>query len=153
MDGDGYVANMEFRNLSWASHLAGSRFPALAGWNKSIEQIWAVLNDVSFKIFSEFSLRGAPVRPENESWFGKDGKGFGMGTVHHAACSLRMPFRWTYDRAFEPNSVVDEDLQVRGAEGLYVCDMSVMPFSSAANPVRTLAALSLRLSERLETKL
>jgi len=153
MDGDGYVANMQFRNLSWASHLAESRFPALAGWNKSIEQIWAVLNEVSFKIFSEFSLRGTPARPENESWFGKDGKGFGMGTVHHAACSLRMPFRWTHDGAFEPDSVVDEDLQVRGAEGLYVCDMSVMPFSSAANPVRTLAALSLRLSERLETKL
>lgn len=29
---------------------------------------------------------------------------------------------------------------------LFVCDMSVMPFSSAANPVRTLAAFALRLS-------
>jgi choline dehydrogenase-like flavoprotein len=32
---------------------------------------------------------------------------------------------------------------------VYVCDMSVMPFSSAANPVRTLAALALRLSQHL----
>jgi choline dehydrogenase-like flavoprotein len=29
---------------------------------------------------------------------------------------------------------------------LYVCDMSVMPFSSAANPVRSQVALALRLS-------
>ena len=33
--------------------------------------------------------------------------------------------------------------------GLYVCDMSVMPFSSAANPVRTLAALAIRLANQL----
>lgn len=36
--------------------------------------------------------------------------------------------------------------RVVGTQHLYVCDMSVMPFSSAANPVRTLAALALRFS-------
>ncbi|KAK4182072.1 GMC family oxidoreductase N-terminal domain-containing protein [Podospora australis] len=149
MDGDQYVPRMEFKNLSWASHLAGSRFPALAGWQKSIDEIWAVLNDISFRVMSEFKLNGRDARPEGEAWFGKNGKGFGMATVHHAACSLRMPFRWTYNGQWETESVVDEDLQVRGMEGLYVCDMSVMPFSSAANPVRTLAALGLRLSERV----
>ncbi|KAL1837450.1 hypothetical protein VTJ49DRAFT_3770 [Mycothermus thermophilus] len=144
-----YVPNMHFRNLSWASHLADSRFPALAGWNKSIDQIWAVLNSVSHKIFSQFTFHGQPARPEGEKWFGKHGKGFGMGTVHHAAGSLRMPFRWTGRHEFAEESVVDEDLQVRGLEGLYVCDMSVMPLSSAANPVRTLVGLGLRLGERL----
>ncbi|KAK3360475.1 hypothetical protein B0T25DRAFT_629561 [Lasiosphaeria hispida] len=147
-----YVPNMQFRNLSRSSHLADSRFPALAGWHKSVDEIWAVLNEVSYKVCSQFSLNGQPARPAGEAWFGKEGKGFGIGTVHHAACSLRMPFRWTFDREFEPDSVVDEDLQVRGMDGLYVCDMSVMPFSSAANPVRTLAALGLRLSERLAAR-
>jgi hypothetical protein len=145
--GDQYVPTMQFRNLSWASHLAGDRFPALAGWHKDFDEIWAVLNDISTKIMKQFTLDGKEVRPEGE--YGKGGKGFGMGTVHHAACSLRMPFRWTYDGPWENESVVDEDLQVRGMKGLYVCDMSVMPFSSAANPVRTLVALGLRLSERL----
>ena len=46
-------------------------------------------------------------------------------------------------------SVVDEDLRVAGTQRLYVCDMSVMPFSSAANPVRTLVALALRLARHL----
>ena len=45
--------------------------------------------------------------------------------------------------------VVDEDLRIVGTRDAYVCDMSVMPFSSAANPVRTLVALALRLSRRL----
>jgi hypothetical protein len=36
-----------------------------------------------------------------------------------------------------------KDLRVIGTTGLYVCDMSVMPLSYAANPVRPLAALAL----------
>lgn len=51
--------------------------------------------------------------------------------------------------SFNFESVVNENLQVRGATGLYVCDMSVIPISTAANPVRTLAALALRLSHHL----
>ena len=41
---------------------------------------------------------------------------------------------------------MDENLEVRTAPGLYVCDRAVMPISTAANPVRTLAGLALRLS-------
>ena len=67
--------------------------------------------------------------------------------MHHAAGRLRMPYRSSHDGAFQPNSVVDEDLRVVGTQHLYVCDMSVMPFSSAANPVRTLVALALLLSK------
>ena len=82
-----------------------------------------------------------------------DNQGFGNGTVHHAAGSLRMPSRPRYDQEFAPDSVVDQDLQVIGTSRLYVCDMSVMPVTTAANPSRALVALALRLSEHLETKL
>jgi hypothetical protein len=44
---------------------------------------------------------------------------------------------------------VDENLIVVGTHRLYVCDMSVLPPSTAANSVRTLTALALRLSEHL----
>lgn len=47
---------------------------------------------------------------------------------------------------------MDEDLKVVGADNLYKYDMSVMPFSSAANTVRTLTVLALRLSEHLADK-
>jgi choline dehydrogenase-like flavoprotein len=134
-------------------HLRDSRFPALAGWNKSYEEIFEVLNQVTYQIFSQFQINGQQARPivENneESWFGANGRGFGYGTVHHAAGSLRMPYRASYNAPFETNSVVDENLRVVGTQHLYVCDMSVMPFSSAANPVRTLVALALRLSKHL----
>jgi hypothetical protein len=145
----GYVPEVRFHNLSWMDRLRDSRFPALAGWQKSYDGIFCVLNQVTYEIFSQFQLDGAAARPENEVWYGQGGKGFGWGTVHHAAGSLRMPYRPARDRPFSPDSVVDEDLKVIGAPNLYVCDMSVMPFSSAANPVRTLAALALRLSRRL----
>ncbi|MBD2107635.1 GMC oxidoreductase [Nodosilinea sp. FACHB-13] len=145
----GYVPEVQFGNLSWADRLAESRFSALAGWNKSTPEIWAVLNQVTFQLFSQFNDNGQPARPVNEVWYGQGGKGFGWGTVHHAAGTLRMPYRPQFNAPFAANSVVDEDLRVNGTQGLYVCDMSVMPFSSAANPVRTLAALALRLSQHL----
>jgi hypothetical protein len=144
-----YVPEIEFRNQKWMDHLAGSRFPALAGWQKNFDEIFAVLNEVTHGIFSQFNHHGTPARPDRDVWYGQEGKGFGSGTVHHAVGTLRMPHRWTYQMPFNEHSVVDEDLRVVGTQGLYVCDMSVMPFSSAANPVRTLAALALRLSAHL----
>lgn len=145
----GYVPEISFKNLHWMDHLAQSRFPALAGWNKSFDDIFAVLNEITFQIFSQFEHFGNTSRPDNEIWYGQGGKDFGFGTVHHAVGTLRMPHRPRFDGAIQFQSVVDEDLQVLGAQNLYVCDMSVMPFSSAANPVRTLVALALRLSRHL----
>ena len=144
----GYVPEIAFRNLSWMDHLAGSRFPALAGWHKTFDEVWAVMNEVTHRIFDQFQIDGRAARPLDEQWFGQ-GKGFGWGTVHHAAGALRMPYRTNRDAPFDHAAVVDEDLRVAGTQNLYVCDMSVMPFSSAANPVRTLVALALRLSDHL----
>jgi choline dehydrogenase-like flavoprotein len=145
----GYVPEVAFRNLRWTDHLAGARFPALAGWRKNPAEIFAVLNQVTHAIFSQFRQNGQPARPVDEVWYGQGGKGFGWGTVHHAAGTLRMPYKPRFDAPFASSSVVDEDLRVSGTQRLYVCDMSVMPFSSAANPVRTLVALALRLSRHL----
>jgi hypothetical protein len=145
----GYVPEIAFRNQSWADYLADSRFPALAGWHKNAGEIWAVLNHVAHHIFSQFQINGQPARPAGEVWYGQAGKGFGWGTVHHAVGSLRMPYRPQLDAPFAVHSVVDEDLRVVGTQRLYVCDMSVIPLSSAANPVRTLVALALRLSQHL----
>ena len=141
----GYVPEIEFRNLQWVHLLAEERFPALAGWQKSIDDIWNELNGIATRIFAEFQHNGAPVQVQGR--FGQ-GNGFGFGTVHHAIGTLRMPHRTRFDAGFQNASVVDEDLQVIGAPNLYVCDMSVMPFSSAANPVRTLVGLALRMSHR-----
>jgi hypothetical protein len=151
----GYVPEITFRNQRWMDHLRDDRFPRLAGWNKSYEEIFAVLNEVTFRLLSKFRNNGQVPIPVNdqgeENWFGENGKGFGYGTVHHSTGTLRMPYRPHYLAPFDNNAVVDENLQVNGAANLYVCDLSVMPFSSAANPVRTLAALALRLSQRLAT--
>jgi hypothetical protein len=149
----GYVPEISFRNQSWADYLASSRFPAMAGWQTDAAGIWAVMNQVARKIFSQFQINGAPARPINEHgqevWYGTHKKGFGWGTVHHAAGSLRMPYRPRLDAPFAA-SVVDEDLKVVGTDRLFVCDMSVMPISTAANPVRTLVGLALRLSEHFK---
>ncbi|MFE7629039.1 GMC oxidoreductase [Kocuria sp. NPDC057446] len=151
-----YVSQIDFSNLNWTSHTV-SRIERLTGRN--MQNIFAELNGVGTRILDQFEYCGDPPPPgyavrntgevPTTAPLGHDGKGFGRGTVHHAAGTLAMPYRPARGEGITSDSVVDEDLQVRGADGLYVCDMSVMPFSSAANPVRVLAALALRLSEHL----
>jgi choline dehydrogenase-like flavoprotein len=143
----GYVPEVVFRDQSHMDHLRDSRFPAIAGWQKDYDAIFAVMNDVARKALAPFRFNGSAVTPDGR--YGQNGLGFGWGTVHHAVGSLRMPFRAHLDAPFQAETVVDEDLHVVGTTGLYVSDMSVIPISSAANPVRTLAALTLRLSRHL----
>jgi choline dehydrogenase-like flavoprotein len=118
-----------------------------ATFRKTYSDIFNVLNQVTQQIFSQFHNNGTSAQPKGE--YGKDGKGFGYGTVHHAVGSARMPYRPAYNQSFAPHYVVDQDLRLVGTNNVYVCDMSVLPFSSAANPVRTLVALALRLSRHI----
>ncbi|MDQ8203852.1 GMC oxidoreductase [Pelagicoccus sp. SDUM812003] len=145
---DGYTPEIRFRRFSDLNHLLQSRFPAVAGWNKSPQDFFNLLNATRDRIFSLFNgvdrITGDYGGGTGQQW------PFGWGTVHHACGTLRMPWKPSRNAPdFNYDSVVDENLQVRNAPGLYVCDMSVMPISTAANPVRSLAALALRLSQHL----
>ncbi len=68
----------------------------------------------------------------------------GFGVVAHEVGTMRIKGPKTQE-----DYVVDENLQVRGREKLYVCDLSVFPVSPAANPSLTLVALAIRLAEHL----
>ena len=144
---DNYTPNISFKRFSDLNDLLQSRFPALAGWTKSNNKFFDLLNQTRNRVFAEFN----DVEWITGEYGGGVGKQwpFGWGTVHHACGTLRMPWKQNRGSNFNPESVVDENLKVQGTAGLYVCDMSVMPVSTAANPVRTLAGLALRLSEHL----
>jgi hypothetical protein len=143
-----YVPKIVFHNTKQVKYLE-ERFRALAGWEKNAPDMWNVLDSITRQVFSLFRLDGGKPNGLNGNI------GFGSGTVHHACGSLRMPWYKGLDQLNKgpTKGVVDEDLQVNGVKDLYVCDMSVMPISTAANPVRALVALALRLSEHLESEL
>jgi GMC oxidoreductase len=144
---DGYTPDVRFKRFSSLDDLLQSRFPALAGWQKSHQEFFDLLNETRNRVFAEFNdvdwLTGEYGAGNGKQW------PFGWGTVHHACGTLRMPWKPNRNASFNYESVVNENLKVRGTTGLYVCDMSVMPISTAANPVRTLAGLALRLSHHL----
>ena len=145
---DGYKPEIRFKRFSVLDDLLNSRFPAIAGWNKGRSDFFGLLNETRNRVFAEFN--------DVEFISSKYGEGpsrqwpFGWGTVHHACGTLRMPWKANRNADFNFESVVDDNLQLRHDKGVYVCDMSVLPISTAANPVRTLAGLALRLSKHLE---
>ncbi len=62
---------------------------------------------------------------------------------YHPAGTTRM--------ALHPSKgVVDTDCQVFGVRGLYIAGSAVFPTSGAANPTLTIAAMALRLADRLK---
>jgi len=68
----------------------------------------------------------------------------GAGVVAHELGTIPMP------GAGGSGGMVDTDLHMKyGWRNVSVCDLSVFPYSAAANPSLTLAALALRLADRL----
>lgn len=67
----------------------------------------------------------------------------GFGVFSHEVGTMRMP-----SPSYE-GSVVDENLRVKGFDNLYVCDLSVFPCSTEANPTLTLAGIVLKLADHL----
>lgn len=68
-----------------------------------------------------------------------------FGFVAHECGTMRMG-------TSPDNSVVDEDLKVHKMNKIFVCDLSVFPFSPMANPALTLTALAMRLGDFLDRK-
>jgi hypothetical protein len=144
---DGYTPYVSFKRFSELDDLLNSRFPAVAGWQKNPAEFMNLLNQTRDRIFSEFN--DVQLRTPRYGGFAGEQWPFGWGTVHHACGTLRMPWKANRNSGFNHQSVVDEDLKVHDTAGLYVCDMSVLPISTAANPVAALAGLALRLSRHL----
>lgn len=68
----------------------------------------------------------------------------GFGVVAHEVGTMRMQGPKTRDKY-----VVDENLQVKGVKNIYVCDLSIFPYSPPANPSLTLAGIALWLADQL----
>jgi len=136
---DGYTPYISFKRFSDLNDLLNSRFPAVAGWHRNTADFMTLLNQIRDRIFNEFKdvrvLTGRYGGYPGEQW------PFGWGTVHHACGTLRMPWKANRTAAFNQRSVVDEDLKVYGTTGLYVCDMSVLPVSTAANPATDVSGI------------
>jgi choline dehydrogenase-like flavoprotein len=83
---------------------------------------------------------------DDPKWGTEYFKVLGLGAVAHELGSIPMP------RPNGPEGCVDENLKLADCEGVYVCDLSVFPYSPEANPTLTLAALAIRLSRTLVSR-
>lgn len=96
------------------------------------------MRHVARRVMKAFGVH-RPIEDGRETWFEK-------GEVPHLGGSLRMDAP-----ANNHDGVVDENLMLKGQEGLYICDLSVFPYIPAANPSLTLVSLALRLANYINT--
>ncbi|KAF8307455.1 FAD/NAD(P)-binding domain-containing protein [Clavulina sp. PMI_390] len=68
-----------------------------------------------------------------------------LGGVAHELGTIPMP------GTKKSPSCVDSDLKLRSKQGIYVCDLSVFPYSPEVNTSLTLVALALRLSRKIHS--
>lgn len=91
-------------------------------------------------IREKFDFKGS-----SEDGYEDDIKLAQWGSVAHEVGTMRM------DGARDSNGVVDSNLKVKDVNNLFVCDLSVFPYSPMENPSLTLTALAMRLAAHLET--
>ncbi len=100
---DGYIPEVIFKRFSSLDDLLQSRFPKLAGWQKSHQEFFKLLNETRNRVFAEFN----DVDWITGEYGGGNGKQwpFGWGTVHHACGTLRMPWKPKYGSGNKVHSV------------------------------------------------
>ncbi|HEY5878513.1 MAG TPA: GMC oxidoreductase [Nakamurella sp.] len=134
LDPDGQVKF--YNNKSWLPGLGGNRKPPAARLNlnriNALPDGWEATGR---RVIGELGGECLPNLADDLTVSAS-------GAVSHEVGTMRMG-------ASRDCAVVDENLQVFGQRGLYVCDNSVFASSPAANPSLTLAALGIRLADHL----
>ncbi|KAK6520055.1 hypothetical protein TWF506_000345 [Arthrobotrys conoides] len=100
------------------------------------EELWRIENGLCCRKHSNNSIRARRVVVDRAPF----------GVVAHEVGTMRI------ERDPKHPGVVDEDLKFMGLDNLFVCDLSVFPWSPTANPSLTLVALTLRLASHLESR-
>lgn len=112
---------------------------------KKLEGMNGLLKEVMDTMVKRFKVEFVEDMYPEDSVFSRPLR---LGNVAHELGSLPMPLK-TPASIPTQMAVVDENLELKGRRGVSVCDLSVFPVSTAANPSLTLAALALRLSAKL----
>jgi hypothetical protein len=113
------------------------RDPKFSNTNKHVAELRNLTKEAMQVLQKALSIEiHGTEKDEDENFF----KPLGLGGVAHELGTIPMA-----GRPDEPYCL-ETDLKLRGHKGIYVCDLSVFPYSPEVNPTLTLAALALRLS-------
>ena len=127
----------------WEPALTAGREHSFKNSNPEVQEIRDVSKQAIIAVVDALKLQLLP-SDDNGQYNWDDDKFFKvleLGCVAHELGTL--PLR-CYD--CKKRFIVQHDLELVSRKGVYVCDLSVFPFSPEVNPTSTLVALALRLS-------
>ncbi|ESK95382.1 hypothetical protein Moror_3820 [Moniliophthora roreri MCA 2997] len=125
--------------------LTAGRDPPFLNSNPDVVELRSITKDLIRTVRDALQLQLRPTDPDNTPGGWDDTNFFKpleLGGVAHELGTIPL-------KAFsQPNRryLLEGDLKLREREGVYICDLSIFPFSPEVNPTLTLVALALRLS-------
>lgn len=117
---------------------AGRKYPFSNG-NRDVVELRELTKNIinTIKNVLKIELRPSGRFPDDDKFF----KVLELGGVAHELGTIPLECHNAPTRF-----LLEPDLKLRGHEGVYVCDLSIFPFSPEVNPTPTLVAFALRLS-------
>jgi choline dehydrogenase-like flavoprotein len=126
---------------------AGREFP-FSNSDPEVQEIRDVTKKALLAVRDALKLQFLPVKADAEDKYDWDDNNFfkplELGGVAHELGTLPLKCYDAPNRKY----IVEPDLELALRKGVYVCDLSVFPFSPEVNPTPTLVALALRLSRK-----
>ena len=128
--------------------VTAGRFPEFKNSDPQVVEIRGITKTAINAVVDALNLQLLPADANGEYDWGKDDeffKALELGGVAHELGTLPLKCYDDPDKRF----LVDDDLQLLSRKAVYVCDLSIFPFSPEVNPTLTLVALALRLSREI----
>ncbi|THU84054.1 FAD/NAD(P)-binding domain-containing protein [Dendrothele bispora CBS 962.96] len=126
--------------------LTAGRDPPFSNSDPDVKELRELTKELIRTVKDALQIELRPTDPDDNNDWDDDNffKPLELGGVAHELGTIPL-------KGSDPKRrfLLDEDLKLRGREGVYVCDLSIFPWSPEVNPTLTLVALALRLSRTI----
>jgi choline dehydrogenase-like flavoprotein len=124
--------------------VTSNRYPPFSNSNADVKELQDLTREAIEVVQEAISIDVLGTDADDEDTYFKP---LELGGVAHELGTIPMPTGKDAN-GNDQGYCVEDSLKLRDHKGIYVCDLSVFPYSPEVNPSVTLAALALRLSRQ-----
>lgn len=123
------------------------RHPPFSNSNPDVQDLRNLTQVIVDVIQDRLSMKLRPTDPDETDGSNITFKPLELGGVAHELGTIPLKSE------SHPDGLLDPNLKLLNRDGVYVCDLSIFPYSPEVNPTLTLVALALRLSRFIHPRI